>query len=155
MRVARRPLTFTSFDEVLPDVDQLLRGHTTVGNWSLGQICSHLAQGFRFTMDGFPREVRAPWNIRKTVLPLLLRYILRTGRFPRGIWTPAKYRPAPGVDARVEAESLRAALQRFAAHSGPLAEHPLDGTVSRVVWERFHRIHCAHHLGFALLAEGA
>jgi hypothetical protein len=154
LKARRRSLTFASLDEVMPDVDRLLRGHTTVGKWSLGQICSHLTQGIHFTIDGFPREVRAPWIIRKTMLRLLLWYILRTGRFPSGIWTPARYRPVPGVDAGVEAESLRAALQRLAAHSGPLTEHPLDGTVSRAVWERFHCIHCAHHLSFALPAEG-
>src|SRR5689334_10556595 len=54
MRDARRPLSFAALEEVMPDVDRLMRGHTTVGHWSLGQICSHLAQAFRFTVDGFP-----------------------------------------------------------------------------------------------------
>src|SRR5262249_5903081 len=144
MRDPRRPLTFASLDEVMPDVDRLLRGHTTVRNWSLGQICSHLAQAFRFTIDGFPPEAFPPWIIRKTITPFLLWHILRTGRFTEGLKMPRKYEPAPGTDARAEAEALRAALQRFAAHSGPLAEHPMKGPVSRAVWERFHCIHCAH-----------
>ena len=57
MRVARRSLTFASLDEVMPDVDRLLRGHTTVGNWSLGQICGHLAQGVDRTIGGFPAHL--------------------------------------------------------------------------------------------------
>ena len=153
MRVSRRPLTFASLDEVMPDVERLLRGHTTVGSWSLGQICSHLAQALHFTIDGFPAEARLPWIIRKTIGRFLLWRILRTGRFVEGMRMPVKYEPVPGSDARTEAESLRAALRRFAAHTGPLAEQPLYGPVSRAVWERFHCIHCAHHLRFALPAE--
>ena len=152
MRAARRPLTFASLDEVMPDVERLLRGHTTVGNWSLGQICSHLAQGINFTIDGFPAEACLPWVVRQTVGRFLLWRILRRGRFVEGMPMPRKYKPAPGTDAQAEAESLRAALRRFAAHTGPLANHPLQGPVSRAVWERFHCIHCAHHLRFALPA---
>jgi hypothetical protein len=147
-----RQVTISSLDEVMPDVDRLLRGHTTIGNWSLGQICSHLAQAMNFTIDGFPREAFPPWIIRKTLGRLLLWHSLRTGRFTEGLTMPKKYEPTPGTDARVEAESLRATIRRFAAHSGPLAEHPMKGAVSRAVWERFHCIHCAHHLGFALPA---
>lgn len=152
MRAARRLLTFASLDEVMPDVDRLLPGHTTVGNWSLGQICSHLAQGIHRTIDGFPASTRLPWVIRATVGQLLLRRILRTGRFVDWMRAPADCQPAPGADAQVAAEALRAALRRFAAHSGPLADHPMKGQVSRAVWERFHCIHCAHHLRYALPA---
>jgi hypothetical protein len=153
MKTARRSVTFASLDHVMPDVDRLLRGHTTVGSWSLGQICSHLAQGIHRTIDGFPASARAPWIIRKTIGRILLWRILRTGRFVEGMKAPAECQPAPGADARVEAEALRAALRRLAAHSGPLAEHPMNGAVSRTVWEQFHCIHCAHHLSFALPAE--
>src|SRR5262249_10930978 len=121
MRTARRSLTFASLDEVMADVDRLLRGHTTVGNWSLGQICSPLAQGIHRTIDGFPATARAPWVIRKTVGRVLLWRILRTGRFVEGMKAPAECQPASGADARVEAEALRAALRRFASHPGPLA----------------------------------
>jgi len=148
---ARRPLAYASLGEVMPDVDRLLRGHATVGDWSLGQILSHLAQAFRFTIDGFPSEAFPPRVIRKTFGRLLLWHILRTGRFPEGLRMPGRYEPAPAADAR--AEALRAALRRFLAHAGPLAEHPMRGVVSREVWERFHCIHCAHHLRFALPAE--
>lgn len=155
MKAARRKLTFASLDEVMPDVDRLLRGHTTVGNWSLGQICSHLAQALHFTIDGFPPEARLPWIIRVTIGRFLLWRILRVGRFVEGMRMPKKHEPQSGTDARVEAESLRAALRRFAAHTGPLADQPLSGPVSRDVWERFHCIHSAHHLTFAIPTEQA
>ena len=49
----RRNLSFSRLDEVMPDVDRLLAGHRTVGNWSLGQICNHLAKGIQGSIDGF------------------------------------------------------------------------------------------------------
>jgi hypothetical protein len=151
MSSARRTLSYVSLDEVMPDVDRLLRGHTTVGSWSLAQICGHLARSIHCTIDGFP--VRAPWIVRKTLGRLLLRRILRTGRFAEGMKAPTEYQPAAGADERAEAENLRAGLRRLAAHAGPLVEHPLGGWVTRDVWDRFHCIHCAHHLSFAVPAE--
>jgi hypothetical protein len=144
-------LAFASLDHVIPDVDRLLAGHITVGNWSLGQICDHLARSITYSLEGFP--VRAPWLLRKTLGPLILRRILKSGHFVEGMTAPRPYQPKPVADAQDEAEGLRAAIRRFATHDGPPAEHPLAGAVSRSVWERFHCIHCAHHLGFVLPVE--
>jgi hypothetical protein len=147
-KVARRALAFPSLDRVMPDVDRLLAGHTTVGHWSLGQICSHLTQSLTWTVDGFPKL--APWVVRKTIGPLILRRILRTGRFPDGIKLPKAYLPKPSLDDRAEAEAFRAALWHFASHTGPLSDHPMAGQIARADWERFHCIHSAHHLRFIL-----
>ena len=43
MTPGRRTLRYESLDEVMPDVERLLEGHTTVGNWTLAQICRALA----------------------------------------------------------------------------------------------------------------
>jgi Protein of unknown function (DUF1569) len=65
-----------------------------------------------------------------------------------GIKVPEAFLPKPGLDARAEADALRAALRFYAAHTGPLAEHPFFGRISRDEWTRLHCIHCAHHLSF-------
>jgi hypothetical protein len=145
---ARRALAFASLDEVMPEVDRLLEGHTTVGNWSLGQICSHLARAITGSLEGFP--IQAPWLLRKTLGPFYLRKILREGRMAEGIKLPEEVLPKPGLDAHAEAEALRAALLRFADHTGPPALHPFFGRMRRDQWDHLHRIHCAHHLSFAL-----
>jgi hypothetical protein len=145
---ARRALAFASLDEVMPDVDRLLGGHTTVGNWSLGQICNHLARAFAGSVEGFP--IQAPWLVRTTLGPIILRKILKEGKMAEGIKLPEEVRPKPGLDDRAEAEALRAALRRFADHTGPPAPHPFCGRMSRDQWDHLHRIHCAHHLSFAL-----
>jgi hypothetical protein len=152
MKAARRELTFASLEEIPGDVERLLVGHTTVGNWTLGQICNHLTTALTGSLDGFAGS--APWLVRKTVGPLIVRRILKKGRFPRGVRLPKRFEPQPGCDARTEADALRAAVQRFAAHTGPVADHPLAGKFSKEVWERFHCIHRAHHLSFALPIAG-
>lgn len=148
MPATRRSLSFASVDQVMQEVDRLLAGHTTVGNWSLGQICSHLERAVDGSVTGFAE--RAPWPLRKTIGPWLLKRILRTGSFPKLIKLPKRYEPRPGSDARTEAEALRAALARYVAHPGPFAWHPLADVNSREMWDQLHCIHCAHHLGFAL-----
>ena len=152
MKATRRSLTFTSLDRVMPEVDRLLlAGYTTAGNWTLGQMCNHLTQSLIWTVDGFPKL--APWFFRKSVGPLLLRHILKSGRFPAGVRLPSRYLPKSDLDDRAEAEALRAALWHFASHTEALSDHPMGGTLSRGDWERFHCIHCAHHLGFAVPAQ--
>jgi Protein of unknown function (DUF1569) len=148
----RRPLTFDTLDRVMPDVDRLMAGHTTVGNWTLGQICNHLTIGLIGSIDGM--DLRVPWVLRKLVAPLVLRRILSAGSMGEGVKVPPALLPKSEVDDRAEVEALRAALQMFAAHSGPMAAHPFFGTLTRVQHERLSCIHCAHHLSFAIPTTG-
>jgi hypothetical protein len=142
----RRPLAFSSLTEVMPEVDRLLQGHEAGGNWSLGQMCNHLSNTFVYSIEGFGAKV--PWLIRKTLGPIVKRQLFKTGQMRAGIKIPEKFLPRPGLDARAEAEALRAAVQKYSAHSGPLADHPMFGPLSRDEWTRLHCIHCAHHLSF-------
>jgi hypothetical protein len=142
----RRALSFSVLDEVMPEVDRLLEGHTTTGQWSLGQICNHLGTAMQYTVEGFPEQ--APWLLRRTVGPVAKRQIFSSGAFPEGVNLPEKYLPRPGLDPRAEAEALRASLRYYLAHIGPLEGHPLFGSMSRDEWDRYHAIHCAHHLSF-------
>ena len=58
---ARRALDFETLDRVMPDVDRLMeRGYRSVGNWTLGQVCNHLAKSLAASVDGYP-DVEAPW----------------------------------------------------------------------------------------------
>ncbi|GAC1472300.1 MAG: DUF1569 domain-containing protein [Isosphaeraceae bacterium] len=148
---SRRTLSFGSLDEVMPDVDRLLPVYRGLGNWSLGQVCNHLAATFRGSIEGFP--VKAPWIARQTVAQLALKRMLKSGRMPEGVKIPEELGPRPGLDDRAEAEALRATIRLFAAHTGPVADHPFFGPIGRDVWEAIHRIHCAHHLGFIVPEE--
>ena len=147
----RRALAFARLDEIMPDVDRLLQGYSAVGRWSLGQACNHLAGAVNGSIDGFPTG--APWLLRTLVAPIILRRVLRSGTMPEGVKVPENMLPQPGIDDRTEAERLRAALQRFAEHTGKLVDHPFFGPLDRPHYDHLLRIHCAHHLSFLQPAE--
>lgn len=141
----RRELTIAHLDDVMDEVERLLAGHETAGRWSLGQICNHLSTGVRLSIE-VPPDPTAP------AVPDVFRIrFFRSGRFPDGREVPHPLLlPAAGLDARTEADALRAALGRFASSDGPFLIHPRLGTLTKDEWDLFHRMHCAHHLGFAV-----
>lgn len=144
----RRDLKFETIDRVMPDVDRLIEGYTTVGKWSLGQVCNHLSGDLAGSIDGI--DVKVPWLVRKLFGRLVLNRVLKTGVIPEGRKVPEAFLPKPGLDDRAEVEALRAALRMFAGHTGPIARHPFFGQLTRAQAERLHCIHCAHHLSFVV-----
>jgi hypothetical protein len=146
----RRTLEFARLEEVMPEVDRLLAGHSTLGNWSLGQVCNHLAGGIQKSVDGY--GVQAPWLVRETMGRIIKKRILGERRMKTGIKLPEEFLPKPGLDARAEAEALRASITYYLAHPGPRALHPFFGRMTGDEWDRLHRIHCAHHLSFVVPA---
>jgi hypothetical protein len=150
----RRELKFASLEDVMPEVERLLRGHKTVGNWSLGQICNHLAIPLRLPVHGYDGPM-PPWLVRKVLAPVILRRILQTEKMREGASAPDALQPKPGVDARQEADALRLAIAELLAYHGPVHPHPFFGKMSHDEWVRLSRIHCAHHLSFALPIEAA
>jgi hypothetical protein len=142
----RRRLAFASLDEVIVDLECLLAGHITVGRWSLGQLCNHLASALRLTVDGPPSSAEPTRQ-----QDVARRRFFRSGRFPEGMEAPLPVlQPRSGLVARTEADSLRDVIGRFASSTGPFPAHPILGPMTQEEWTRFHRLHCAHHLGFAL-----
>jgi hypothetical protein len=146
----RRTLEFARLDDVMPEVDRLLAGYTPAGNWSLGQICSHLAETYRMSVEGF--GVQAPWLVRSTLGRVFKKKVLRERQMKAGIKVPEKFLPKPGMDDRAEAESLRASIAYYLAHPETRALHPFFGRMTGDEWDRLHLIHSAHHLSFAVPA---
>jgi hypothetical protein len=147
MTPGRRILCYASLDDIMPDVDRLLEGHTTVGSWSLAQICHHLATVMRLVVD---RPASSPYDASRWVGEDQKRRFLETGQVPEGIPTSPQLVPAVAFDARGEAEGLRQAIAYYKGAPGPDAPHVLLGFLTREEWDRFHCIHAAHHLSFAI-----
>jgi hypothetical protein len=147
----RRALHLESLDDVMPEVDRLLQGgYRPAGSWSLGQICLHLAETFRVTLDGPPRPM--PWIVRKTVGPLALRWLKSMRRMPVGMRAP-KYLTPPASDEsddRPGAEELRAVIARFRNELPRTIDHPFFGRVSKTDLTTISVRHCEHHLAFAI-----
>jgi Protein of unknown function (DUF1569) len=123
-----------------------MAGHETVGQWSLGQICNHLATAVRLTVEVPPTPSHRPSRRRFAVgssgragSPMALRPLIPS------------LLPETGPDARTEADALREVLRRFAMSDGPFVNHPVLGALTKDEWTQFHCMYCAHHLSFAVL----
>jgi len=145
----RRVLSFSTLIEIMPDVCSLEKGHRTIGVWSLAQICRHLADAFDGSIDGF--DLRNHRIKRFFLKKQMLRVALTKG-IPTNYSVDPKLTPRPGGSTEAATASLAAAIDRFVSHDGPLQAHPLFGNMPRDTWDRVHRVHCAHHLSFALPA---
>jgi hypothetical protein len=146
----RRTLEFARLDDVMPEVDRLLAGYAPAGKWSLGQICNHLAETYRMSVEGF--GVQAPWLVRSTLGRASMKKLFRERRMKEGIKVPEKFLPKPGMDDRAEAEALRASIAYYQGHPETRALHPFFGRMTGDDWDRLHLIHSAHHLSFAVPA---
>src|SRR3954453_17590605 len=110
MSTGRRPLTFRSLDEIMPEVERLLEGSTKVGNWSLGQMCLHLATVMRRVVD-LPASV--PFDSSKWVVEEQRREFFESGEVPEGIPTSVQPPDAGALDEREAAEELRQAIAHY------------------------------------------
>ena len=85
MTPGRRTLSFNSLDEVMPDVERLLQGHTTVGTWTLAQTCRHLATVMRRVVD---LPASTPQDPSLWVGDERKRQVLESGTIPEGLPGP-------------------------------------------------------------------
>lgn len=143
----RRRLSFDDLSQVLPEVRRVKVGHRTVGRWTLGQICKHLADGINGSMDGL--DLGRHRFKRLFFAKRMLQYTFRYG-IPGDYTVDPNIEPPPGVDLEEAIEELTRAIERYRAHRGPLQAHPLFGKMPRDIWDRLHCIHCAHHLSFVI-----
>lgn len=150
MTPGRRTLHFQDLDDIMPDVDRLLDGHTTVGNWSLAQICRHLATVMRRVVD---LPASTPHDSSQWVGEEQKRQVFDSGMLPEGLATPPQVLPADTHGDREEAEGLRQAIAHYRASPGPVIPHRLFGPLSKDEWDRLQLIHFAHHLSFAVPLE--
>ncbi len=145
----RRSIAFERLDQVIPEVDRLLGGHVASGRWSLGQILRHLASSIKLLVEGGLPPLDPPDPEMARRFEIRRRRFFQHGKFPEGVAIPIPALiPPADVDERAEAESLRLVLRRFEDFDGPFPAHPVFGPMSKEEWGDFHRLHCAHHLGF-------
>ena len=152
MTPGRRTIRYGRLDEIMPDVERLLARYTTVGRWSVGQMCRHLALIMRASID-LPASTQFDPSMR--VDADTRRAMLERGEIPEAIPTGPALEPPAGLDDREEAENLRAAIAHYQVSPGPAIAHPLLGPLSRAEWDRMHCHHAAHHLSFAAPSAGS
>jgi hypothetical protein len=139
-KAQRRELHFSSLNEILADAEQVLsKPHRTLGSWSGGQICQHLAK----TMDVMLNDVtlRTPLVLR-ILGPMVKRFVLtrpmRPG-FKLPSWAASTLLPAQVSDEEGLAH-LRRSIGRLLA-CADLKPHPIFG---KLTLDEAVRLHCRH-----------
>ena len=141
---SRRKLHFDDFDEVLDDVRRMRAGpHFSAGNWSLAQVCKHLADTIHGSIDGIRLGGH---RLRRIFLGRrILAWSLKHG-IPSGITVDPRLTPPSDCELNKSVCELEAAIERYQGHRGRLQPHPIFGRLNRKDWDRLHWFHCAHHL---------
>jgi len=153
----RRPLSFTSLDDVRADIDALEASHQagtlkTTGNWTPGQILWHCASLFRVSLDGFPADSKPPFWLKLLGRLIKGKATAPGGEAPTGFKIPPALAKVfdPPSDATFEqgASEIRAMLDRVA--SGALMEQPspLFGEMNNEQWTNVQVGHCRMHFSF-------
>lgn len=150
----RRTLKFTTWDEVIADINALSGGYSQAGKWNLEQTLLHLDDWLGFPMDGFPPApllVRAMMGVvRKLAGARMLRTILSQGKMKDGIPTASNTVHAAGAtdnSAAAVAKTL-ATIDRFRNHTGPIQTSPIFGDMDKETAQQLQFIHFAHHLSW-------
>ncbi len=147
----RAGVHYESLDQMLADAERLFANHaSTLGNWSAGQIFSHLAGTMNSSIDGFKFSMGAPLRL---ILNLFMKRKFLTKGLPAGFKGNQSSLPAEIPDEE-GLNRLRTAVKRQKDESNR-APHPGFGKLTREEWEAFHLRHAELHMSFLTTdAEG-
>ncbi|MBI3837414.1 MAG: DUF1569 domain-containing protein [Planctomycetia bacterium] len=146
----RRSLQFSSYQEILDDARKLsLTPTRQLGNWSLGQICEHLAKGMDMAIDGpafkpsLPVRLIGPFFKKRTLTrPMSPGFTLPKNA---AALLPAPVSVAEGL-AKLEKSIAR---QQQTRDRKP---NPVFGPMTAEEWDQLNFRHAEMHLSFIVSA---
>ncbi len=152
-KVERRKLRFDSLDQLLGELDRIQQAHESdriklQGNWSLGQILSHIAAWIEYGYVGYP--VKPPPFFFRWILKLMLGKYLKSG-MPSGVKIPGTKEGTFGQDDIPVAEAadrLRQNIQRLKSGEPAKFDSPAFGPMSHEDRIALNLRHAELHLGF-------
>lgn len=142
----RRTLQFTTLDDLTAELDRLEASESTLrttGNWSPGQILSHLAEWIDGYLDNITVKIPLPL---KLIGPLFKKRFMTRGYAP-GLPVPGGMLP-PECTFEDGLRRLRTALLRIDAGESLGGPNPFFGTLTHDEAVEIHLRHCEHHLGY-------
>ncbi|MGD9721564.1 MAG: DUF1569 domain-containing protein [Pirellulales bacterium] len=145
----RRQVQFQTYQDVLEDVRGMAAGkYRTLGNWSFGEICEHLAKTMDMSIDG--SNAKFPWVLRMIGPYFKRRFITRP--MPAGFNIPQSAAAALVPD-RSETAAGVAKLETAIGRMNQIAKrepHAMFGPMTRDEWDQLHMRHCELHLSFVV-----
>lgn len=138
----KRSLRFKSYDDIRDEVKKLRAGkYSRIGNWSLEQVCDHLAKAFKRQMSMPPAAATEDQQKARPVF----EKVLSSGEIPQGIQAPDFLTPPPSADAAA-IDDLLATLDQVEKHNAPVTMHRIFGPMKPDEFRKLGLAHCGHHL---------
>lgn len=131
----RRTIHFAKLGDVTEEAERLKgSGYERAGNWSLGQVCNHLALAIDMTTDGIGAKI--PLFIQRIFIGTFLKLSF-LGKFGNmlGLRLPTSVPQKVPVEDGEGVARLSTAIEKLQANG---AEHLVA----------FHLWHCEHHFSF-------
>jgi hypothetical protein len=121
--------------------------------WAPGQIAEHVTLAYevnRGVLHGVAPGKVVPRFLRPVIRELLLRPVLRRGRFIPGSKSPRVFRPGPAPASQAallgRLQTAAEAFEKAASNLGASAiDHPVFGRLPLVDFIRLQEIHTNHH----------
>ena len=110
------------------------------------KICQHLTITMDRSLNGF--TFRAPWVVRKLIIPFFKKKFFRTRAIRPGLKAPADMVAKPGQDEAEAVSQFKQMVDRVDQFPGPFQTHPFFGRLTDDEWRQFHLIHISHHFSF-------
>ncbi|MDX2132942.1 MAG: DUF1569 domain-containing protein [Planctomycetota bacterium] len=156
----RRVLRFESIAALRAELDALEAAERVgalraIGNWTAGQVFSHLAAFVEYGFDGYPPTLPQPGWLMRTAGRALRGRMLR-GPLPAGVRIPGVEGGTVGQDDvpfGAGLARLRAALDRL-EREAPAEPNLLLGPLPHEQWIALHLRHAELHLGFLHVTPG-
>ncbi len=116
----------------------------STGNWGLGQMFSHLAQGVEFSMSGYP--VQKPKLFQATLGTLAFKVFEARGRMSHGLDEPIPGETIEAISTQDGLTRLWTSLETFRDFEGALQPHFAYGRLSKPKFATAHLLHIENHL---------
>jgi len=116
----------------------------STGDWGLGRMFSHLAQGVDFSMHGYP--VQKPRLFQATVGTLAFKVFAAKGKMSHGLNEPIPGEVISEISAEDGLGRLWTSLETFRDFDGALQPHFAYGGLSKAQFGKAHLLHIENHL---------
>lgn len=152
-KVERRKLRFENLDQLLGEIDRIEQANRSgnlkvVGNWTLGQILSHVAAWIEYGYVGFP--VKPPPFFIRWILKFMKNKYLKSG-MPSGVKIPGTKEGTFGQDdvpVDQAFDRLRNNIARLKSGEQAKFDSPAFGPMSHEDRIALNLRHAELHLGF-------
>jgi hypothetical protein len=114
------------------------------GDWDLGRMFSHLAQGVEFSMHGYP--VQKPKLFQATVGKIAFKVFEARGRMSHGLDQPIPGEVVAQINADEGLARLWTSLEAFRDFHEPLKPHFAYGSLNKLQFSNAHLLHIKNHL---------